>query len=345
MNILITGGAGYIGSHTVRCLQKKGFNPIVLDNLINGHEEIVKSKLKVPFVKGNVGNKSLVGKILRGDHISTNFNEIDGVIHFAAYAYVGESIIKPLDYYKNNIGESLNLFESIINFNKNFNRDIPIVFSSTCATYGLTNTIPIEENNEQKPINPYGYSKLVIERLLQDFSNAYGLKSIILRYFNAAGADPKGDIGEDHQPETHLIPLIFDVISNKKDFLEIFGDDYPTDDGTCIRDYIHVSDLAEAHVLSLKRLISLDSSQKIFCEIFNLGNGKGYSVKQVINSVENVSGLKVKTKVSPRRPGDPPILISSSTKASSLLKWNSQYSDINTIIKHAWTWYQNKNRF
>ena len=344
MNILITGGAGYIGSHTVSSLLKEGFNPIVIDNLVNGHEEIVRKKLKVPFIKGNVGNKELIDKILRGDHIETNYEKVDGIIHFAAYAYVGESIIKPLEYYKNNIGESLNLFESVIDFNKNFDRNIPIVFSSTCATYGSTNKIPILENTEQIPINPYGYSKLVIERLLQDFSRAYGIKSIILRYFNAAGADPNGILGEDHQPETHLIPLIFDVISKRKDVLEIFGDNYPTEDGTCIRDYIHVEDLADAHVLSLKRLLSLNSFKKNYCEVFNLGNGKGYSVKQIINSVEKVTGLKVKTKISPRRQGDPPILIASSKKASSMLCWEPKYSDIHTIISSAVEWHKKENQ-
>lgn len=345
MNILITGGAGYIGSHTVRQLQNAGYNPIVLDNLVNGHEKVVKNILKVPLIIGNVGDKNLLDSILIGNHPSTNNKKIDGIIHFAAFAYVGESISEPLKYFKNNIVETLIILESIINHKKNFNRNIPIVFSSTCATYGLIRKLPITEDSEQNPINPYGQSKLIVEKFLNEFGKAYGLKSVILRYFNAAGADPKGDIGEDHDPETHLIPLIFDVISGKKKFLEIFGDDYETDDGTCIRDYIHVNDLADAHILSLEWLCKQKESKNFQPEIFNLGNGKGYSVKDIINSVELVTGLKVKTKLSDRRPGDPPILISSSSKAMEFLKWSPKYPNIDQIIKHAWLWYCNKNNF
>ena len=345
MSILVIGGAGYIGSHTVRALKKANLNPIVLDNLVYGHETIVNKKLKVPFIKGNLGDQKLITNLLEGEHQFTESSPIEGIIHFAAYAYVGESIIKPLKYYKNNVRESIDFLDSVINYNlKNF-KSIPIVFSSTCATYGYPNIMPISEENIQEPINPYGWSKFFVERFLKDFGKSYGLKSVIFRYFNAAGADPKGDIGEDHTPETHIIPLIFDVISGKKEIFEVFGDDYATEDGTCIRDYIHVSDLADAHVKGLRYLFNNKYAiNGFFPEIFNLGNGRGYSVKEVIKKVEMVTGKKVNYKITKRREGDPDILIASSKKAKNILNWEPKYKKIEIIIEHAWEWYCRKNK-
>lgn len=345
MSILVIGGAGYIGSHTVRALKKANLNPIVLDNLVYGHKEIVNERLKVPFIKGNLGNQKLISNLLEGKNSLTEKSPIEGIIHFAAYAYVGESISKPLKYYKNNVRESINLLDSVINYNLNNMESIPIVFSSTCATYGYPQNIPISEENIQEPINPYGWSKFFVERFLKDFGKSYGLKSVILRYFNAAGADPQGDIGEDHTPETHIIPLIFDVISGKKEIFEVFGDDYLTEDGTCIRDYIHVNDLADAHVKGLGYLFNNKYSiNGSFPEIFNLGNGKGYSVKEVIEKVELVTGKKVNYKITKRREGDPPVLIASSKKAKDILNWEPKYKKIEIIIEHAWKWYCRKNK-
>lgn len=340
MSILVTGGAGYIGSHTVRALKKANLDPIVLDNLVYGHEKIVTEKLNVPFIKGDIGDQKLINNLLDGTHEITKTSRIKGIIHFAAYAYVGESISDPLKYYKNNVKKSLDFLDSIISHNLKNKISIPIVFSSTCATYGYPKNFPINEDNNQNPINPYGWSKFFVERFLKDFGKSYGLKSVIFRYFNAAGADPYGDLGEDHTPETHLIPLIFDVISGKKEFLEVFGNDYPTKDGTCIRDYIHVNDLADAHIKGLNFLFNKKNSLNgFFPEIFNLGNGKGYSVKEVIEKTELVTGKKVNYKITRRRDGDPPILISSSDKASDILNWEPKYKKLELIIEHSWKWY------
>ncbi len=344
MSILVTGGAGYIGSHTVRALKKKNFNPIVLDNLVYGHEKIVTERLNVPFIEGDISDQNLISNLLKGNNLLTKESKIEGIIHFAAYAYVGESIKNPIKYYKNNVEKSLNLLESIVQFNKNSAQFIPIVFSSTCATYGYPQKVPISEDNIQNPINPYGWSKFFVERFLKDFGESYGLKSVIFRYFNAAGADPSSDIGEDHNPETHLIPLIFDVISGKKEILEVFGDDYPTLDGTCIRDYIHVNDLADAHIKGLNFLFNQKNKLKGFSpEIFNLGNGKGFSVKEVIEKVSLVTGKKINYKIAKRREGDPPVLISSSDKAFDILGWEPRYKEIELIIEHAWKWYCRNN--
>ena len=344
MNILVTGGAGYIGSHTIRELKEKGYQPIVLDNLVYGHEKIVRETLDVPLIEGDIKDKIILDEIFCGRHPLTRNISIDGVIHFAAYAYVEESIMDPMKYYKNNVVGSLNLIESIINFNKTFNKNIPIVFSSTCATYGDIKSFPIVESTEQNPINPYGWSKLIVEKFLNDFGRSHGLKSVIFRYFNAAGAHPNGDLGEDHDPETHLIPLIFDVISKKRDHLKIFGNDYLTKDGTCIRDFIHVCDLASAHTKGLSWLLNQKNSKNFSPEVFNLGNGSGYSVLEIIKSVEFVTGLKVNKKLSPRRIGDPPILISCSKKAIDFLKWKPKYQNIETIIEHSWNWYCNSKK-
>ena len=344
--VLVTGGAGYIGSHTVRELQRCGYDPIVLDNFIYGHKYILENVLKVPYVKGQVGDKKLLDLILSGNHPSFSEKKVEAIIHFAAYAYVNESIKDPYLYYQNNLIETFHLLETLlkpihkIKEPNNSNNLLPIIFSSTCATYGIPkkNEIPIAENTLQIPINPYGRTKLVIENMLNDFYKAYGLCSISLRYFNAAGADANSDLGENHNPETHLIPLILDALSGYKDHIEIFGDDYPTADGTCIRDYIHVTDLAKAHVKALDKIISNGG-----CQSYNLGTGKGYSVKEVINTARVITKKDLIIKLSKRREGDPPILIASPKKAFESLSWKPICSDIKTIIRDAWNWHKVKN--
>jgi UDP-glucose 4-epimerase len=261
MRVLVTGGAGYIGSHAVRALHRAGHQPVVLDNLVYGHEDIVTKVLKVPLVLGQVGDRDVLESLLRGRHpnlvgTALEGRPIEAVLHFAAYAYVGESVQDPAKYYRNNLGDTLTLLEALVATEK----PLPIVFSSTCATYGLPQQIPMAEDHPQAPINPYGRGKWMAEQLLNDFGHAYGLPSVIFRYFNAAGADPDGDLGEDHDPETHLIPRVLDVMSSREPYLQIFGDDYPTADGTCIRDYIHVADLANAHVLGLQRIVQMRDS-------------------------------------------------------------------------------------
>ena len=335
--VIVAGGAGYIGSHTIRELQNGGFEPVVLDNLVYGHREIVEDVLGVPLVIGQVGDKQLLQKLLSGEHSSTRGKDIKGVMHFAAYTYVGESVINPSKYYKNNLVETITLLEALLEDAKKRNsKPIPIVFSSTCATYGmpLETEIPIIETTLQNPITPYGWSKLMVEKILIDYHKAYKLPVSILRYFNAAGADIKGDIGEDHNPETHLIPLVLEALFNKDGFLKVNGIDYPTFDGTCIRDYVHVSDLAKAHVLALNKIIN-DKS----LSIYNLGSGKGYSIMEVIEAAKRVTGNEIKILKSKRRQGDPPVLISSPEKAKRELLWEPEYSDLESIISTAWNWY------
>lgn len=320
--ILVTGGAGYIGSHTVKALQKKGYQVIVLDNLMYGHQEIVEDVLGAKLIIGDIKDRSLLDNILQN-------NSISAVIHFAAYAYVGESVSNPAKYYENNVAGTLNLLQAMLAASvKN------IIFSSTCATYGVPDTVPIEENESQAPINPYGNSKLIVEQMLRDFDAAYDLKSVIFRYFNAAGADPEGLLGEDHNPETHLIPLVLMAALGKRDSISIFGTDYPTEDGSCIRDYIHVTDLAQAHVLGLEYLLESSTSG-----IFNLGNGNGFSVKEVIETAREVTGKEIKAIECDRRPGDPPALVGSGAKARQVLGWNPEYADLKSIITHAWNWH------
>ena len=346
-NILVTGGAGYIGSHTVRELQQNGFYPLVLDNFKYGHKCILEDVLKVPYIVGQIGDKKLLDLILSGNHPSYP-RRIDAIIHFAAYAYVNESWEDPAKYYRNNFVETFNLLETILNpNNKRINSDktnnlIPIVFSSSCATYGIPseNEIPISEDVPQKPINPYGRTKLMIEQMLTDFYKAYGLSSVSLRYFNAAGADPNSDLGENHNPETHLIPLTLEALSDSQKCINIFGNDYPTPDGTCIRDYIHVTDLAKAHVKALKKLNSFGG-----CEFYNLGTGKGHSVREIIEVAREITGLDLIINETSRRDGDPPELVASSVKANKELLWRPMYPDIETIIKHAWLWHKAKNNF
>ncbi|TLS38408.1 UDP-glucose 4-epimerase GalE [Pseudalkalibacillus caeni] len=319
MAILVTGGAGYIGSHTVLYLQEKGENVVVLDNLKTGHQDAIQN---VTFYKGSLHDNTLLDRIFQE-------NEIDSVIHFAASSLVGESVENPLLYYRNNVVGTYHLISKMVEYGiKN------IVFSSTAATYGNPEQLPILESNPTNPTNPYGETKLAIEKMLRWCDDAYGLKSICLRYFNAAGADPSGRIGEDHEPETHLIPIVLQVALGHRQTVSIFGNDYPTDDGTCIRDYIHVLDLAQAHYLALKRLKSKKESG-----IYNLGNGKGFSVKEVIETCRKVTGKELSSKVGPRREGDPAILIASSKKAKEELDWEPMYLDLENIVSHAWEWH------
>ncbi len=340
--VIVAGGAGYIGSHTIRELQNSGFEPVVLDNLVYGHRKIIEDILEVPLVIGKVGDKRLLEKLLSGEHPSTRGKDIKGIMHFAAYAYVGESVIDPAKYYKNNLAETILLLEALLEDSKKRNSTpIPIVFSSTCATYGLPfeKEIPIIETTLQNPINPYGRSKLMIENILIDYHKAYKLPVSILRYFNAAGADIKGDIGEDHNPETHLIPLVLEALFREEGFIKVNGFDYPTFDGTCIRDYVHVSDLAKAHVLALNKIIN-DKN----LSIYNLGSGKGYSIMEVIDSARKITGKEIKILKSKRREGDPPVLISSPEKAKKELLWKPEFSDLESIIRTAWNWYLFKQK-
>jgi UDP-glucose 4-epimerase len=326
MTILVTGGAGYIGSHTVKLLKNKGYDILVLDNLIYGHEDFA-TKLNVSLIKGDLSDRQLL------DQVFTEHN-IEAVIHFAAYAYVGESMSNPAKYYRNNVVSTLNLLEAMENAGIK-----KIVFSSTCATYGIPQEIPITETHPQNPINTYGYTKLVVENILADFQRAYDWNYVAFRYFNAAGASADGLIGEDHDPEPHLIPLILYAALGKRDSISILGDDYPTPDGTCIRDYIHVEDLAQAHLLGLEYLLKGGKS-----DVFNLGNGNGFSVKEVIAGAKKVTGIDFKVKNDDRRPGDPPILVGSSKKAQNILGWQPQYPEIETIIAHAWQWHQRRHQ-
>ncbi len=320
--ILVTGGAGYIGSHTVKELASFGYNVVILDNLSNGHEDIVKNVLNVPFIQGDISDCALVKQIL-SDYA------IDAVIHFAADAYVGESINNPAKYYRNNVAGTLTLLEAMMQMGIDH-----LVFSSTCATYGIPHTLSIDEAHPQVPINPYGASKKMVEQLLADFSRAYGLKYVCFRFFNAAGADPDGELGEDHDPEPHLIPSVLYTALGKQSSISIFGSDYPTPDGTCVRDYIHVVDLAHAHLLGLKYLLNGGDSQ-----ILNLGNGQGFSVQQVIDIAREITGKEINVEICDRRVGDPAILVSSSEKARQLLGWQPQYPDLKTIMTHAWQWH------
>ena len=339
MSILVTGGAGYIGSHTVKALKHENLRPIVLDNFVNGHEYIVRDILKVPYICGNVGDKDLIFELLNGQNELTRLDPITGIIHFAAYTSVRESCDNPLLFYKNNYIQTLNLLDEVIKKNKENNSNISIVFSSTCATYGIPKKIPIDESTKQQPINPYGWSKLYVEQALKDFGRAYGLPSVIFRYFNAAGADNSGIIGEDHNPETHLIPLIIKSILNPLKPLNIYGSDYSTPDGTCIRDYIHVTDLAEAHILGLKKLLNQKKLESTSPHIYNLGNGKGYSILEVIKAAEKISEKKIKTIFGNKRDGDATILIASYEKAKIELGWNPKVSSLEEIVSDAFNWH------
>jgi UDP-glucose 4-epimerase len=324
--VLVTGGAGYIGSHAVLALQQAGYPVVVLDNLVYGHRDIAEQALKVELIVGDTNDRALLDNLFAS-------RPIGAVMHFAAYAYVGESVSQPDKYYRNNVVGTLTLLEAMVAANiKKF------VFSSTCATYGVPTQVPIPEDHPQNPINPYGATKLMVERILADFDPAYDFKSVCFRYFNAAGADPDGRLGEDHNPETHLIPLVLLTALGQRDSVAIYGTDYPTPDGTCIRDYVHVTDLATAHVMGLEYLLNGGNSDR-----FNLGNGNGFSVKQVIEAARRVTGREIAALEQERRPGDPPALVGSGTKASEILGWKPQFGDIDTILRHAWDWHQKRH--
>ncbi len=326
-SILVTGGAGYIGSHAVLALKRVGYDVVILDNLVYGHRDLVEKVLQVELVVGDTGDRALLDQLFKTHNIAA-------VMHFSAYAYVGESVTDPAKYYRNNVVGTLTLLEAMLAASiKKF------VFSSTCATYGVPSVVPITEDHPQNPINPYGATKLMVERILSDFSLAYDFKSVRFRYFNAAGADPNGQLGEDHNPETHLIPLVLLTALGQRDSISIFGTDYPTPDGTCIRDYIHVSDLADAHILGLEYLLKGGES-----EVFNLGNGNGFSVRDVIETASVVTSRDIKVLECDRRPGDPPFLIGSSDKARTILGWQPQYSSLKDIIAHAWQWHQQRHK-
>lgn len=318
--ILVTGGAGYIGAHACKALARAGYTPVAYDNLVYGHRSAVKWG---PLEKGDISDRQ------RLESVMCQYKPI-AVMHFAAYAYVGESVENPAKYYRNNTAGTLSLLESM----KQCRID-RIIFSSTCATYGMPNQIPIVENHPQNPINPYGRSKLMIEWILRDFAAAYDLKYVSLRYFNAAGADPEAQIGEAHDPETHLIPLVLDAALGRRNRLEIYGTDYDTPDGTCIRDYIHVTDLARAHLLALEYLNDGGES-----DVFNLGNGNGFSVREVIATAKKITGRDIPYAEIDRRPGDPSVLIGSSEKIINKLGWRAAHHSLEAILKTAWRWHE-----
>ena len=384
--ILITGGAGYIGSHANALLNALGFETLVLDNLSLGHKESLqytsldvasnatltqflaqlaknfagggKYPLNDTFVSQLQASKtqtnfdSLLLHSLQNAHLRTTFihadlndkatldsifdtYDIEAVMHFAAYAYVGESVNDPSKYYRNNVANSLNLLESMCRANvKN------IIFSSTCATYGNPLHLPITESHTQNPINPYGYSKLVVEHILRDFHNAYGLHYVVLRYFNAAGASMLFDIGESHNPETHLIPLLLQTALGQRKSLSVFGDDYPTKDGSCVRDYIHIDDLASAHILALRYLLDVKKNGKVG-EVFNLGNGEGFSIFELLECAQDLCGKKIPYVIESRRAGDPAILIGDSSRARDILGWNPYFYKLETILASALRWHTN----
>lgn len=320
MKVLVTGGAGYIGSHTCKALAQQGIVPVVLDNFVRGHEWAVQWG---PCYRADLSETKKISEILTQE-------KIEAVLHFAAYAYVGESVSKPLMYYRNNVLGTLSLLESMRMADVS-----KILLSSTCAIYGVSENFPIEETFPQKPINPYGKTKWMVERILEDYGSSHGLSAVSLRYFNASGADVDLQIGEDHVPETHLIPLAIEAAySGKK--LMIYGGDYPTPDGTCIRDYIHVTDLADAHVLGLRRLVA----GKEGLEVFNLGTGQGASVKQVILEVERITQRRIAVQLGDRRVGDPPELVASGDLAKMTLGWKPRFSNLGEIIDSSHRWYR-----
>ena len=317
MKVLVTGGAGYIGSVTVELLRERNISVVVLDNLVNGHRAAVDTN--VPFYQGDVGDPDLVRSIL-AEH------SVDACIHFAAFAYVGESVIDPAKYFENNTLQTISLLNTLIE-----NGVDRFVFSSTCATYGEPERIPIDEGHPQWPVNPYGWSKFFTERVLESYETAYGLRFVTLRYFNAAGAT--AGHGEHHEPETHLIPNVLRTAAGETDHVQIFGNDYTTPDGTCVRDYVHVSDLADAHVRALYYLGEDGRSIAL-----NLGNGEGFSVLDVINTARQITGKPIQSMVEDRRAGDPPRLVADASRAFETIGWKPTYSDLDNIIRSAWDW-------
>jgi UDP-arabinose 4-epimerase len=318
--ILVTGGAGYIGSHCCKALAAAGYAPVVLDNLVYGHATAVQWG---PLERGDLADRAWL------DAMFAQYRPA-AVIHFAAYAYVGESVTDPGKYYRNNVSAALELIEATVRHGVQ-----SLVFSSTCATYGIPARVPIGEGDPQTPINPYGRSKLMVEAILEDFDRAHGLRSVALRYFNAAGADPDGELGESHDPETHLIPLALDAAAGSGPALTINGDDYATADGTCVRDYVHVTDLAEAHVLALAHLLGGGGSERI-----NLGTGQGASIREVMAAIERVTGQMVPHNFGSRREGDPPVLVAEPARALALLGWQPQHSALESIVATAWAWHR-----
>jgi len=321
--ILVTGGAGYIGSHTCKALAAAGYEPVVLDNLSTGHRWAVKWG---PLILADIADSARVACAVK------QF-DIRAVIHFAAHAYVGESVQQPQKYFDNNVTKTLALLDTLLEMNVS-----KVVFSSSCATYGVPQKLPITEDHAQEPINPYGASKLFVEKILYWYERAHGMHHVSLRYFNAAGADPEGEIGEEHLPETHLIPLIIAAAQGANRIVEIFGTDYGTADGTAVRDYVHVSDLARAHVKALDHLLAGKQSANV-----NLGTGHGHSIRNVISAVEAISGRRVPVVEGPRRPGDPPALIADPQLGQTLLRWTPEKSDLRTIVRTAWAWHQKRS--
>jgi len=318
--VLVTGGAGYIGSHACKALVQRGYQPVALDNLVYGHRSAVRWG---PLEIGDIADAKTL------DYVFRRYRP-GAVMHFAAYAYVGESVAEPAKYYRNNLAGTLSLLEAMLRHGVE-----SIVFSSTCATYGLPEQLPISERQRQCPINPYGSSKWMVEQILRDFAPAYGVRSVALRYFNAAGADPDGAIGENHDPETHLIPLAIQAALGARGCLNIYGTDYDTPDGTAIRDYIHVNDLASAHVRALHYLKANGGSN-----VFNLGLGRGYSVREVVNAVERATGRSVPVTYAARRAGDPPVLVADATLAGRELNWRPEFTDLDSIVETAFVWHR-----
>ena len=320
MAILVAGGAGYIGSHMVKDLVEHGQEVVVADNLSTGHRDAINPKAK--FYEGDIRDRKFLDKIFDNE-------DIEAVVHFAAFSIVPESMSKPLKYFDNNTGGMITLLEAMRDHNIKY-----IVFSSTAATYGVPEHMPIKETDPQNPINPYGLSKLMMEKMMHWADKAYGIKFVALRYFNVAGAAPDGTIGEDHGPETHLVPIILQVAQGKRKELSIFGDDYNTPDGTNVRDYVHVMDLADAHILSIKYLEAGNESNA-----FNLGSSTGFSNKQMLEAAREVTGEPIPAKIAPRRPGDPDSLVAASDKARNVLGWDPKYDDVHDIIATAWKWH------
>lgn len=320
--ILVTGGAGYIGSHACKALALNGYTPVVYDNLVMGHKDFVKWG---PFEQGDIRDQKKLKEVFE------RYKPI-AIFHFAAFGYVGESVVNPAKYYENNVTGTISLLNVMNECGVK-----KIVFSSTCATYGMPTKFPITETTLQTPINPYGMSKLMIEKILQDYDRAYGIKHIIFRYFNAAGADEANVIGEDHTPESHLIPLVLDVALGKRSCVTVFGDDYDTSDGTCVRDYLHVSDIAQAHIRALSYFEQNETS-----DYFNLGIGNGFSVKEIIETVQAVTKKNIVVKIEARRPGDPPVLVADASKANRILGWIPKYYNLAMMITHAWAWHQKR---
>jgi UDP-glucose 4-epimerase len=319
-NILVVGGAGYIGSHMIAALREAGFAPVTLDNLYSGYREAV---IGGEFIEGDLSDRELLDRVL-------DAHEFAGVMHFAAHIEVGESVRDPAKYYRNNFSNTQNLLDAMVRYGVS-----AFIFSSTAAIFGEPQYIPIDEQHPKTPVSPYGRSKWMVEQLLDDYDRAYGLKSVALRYFNAAGADPQARLGERHQPETHLIPLVLQAASGRRESITLFGTDYNTPDGTCIRDYIHVTDLCNAHLLALQQLLHGSASDR-----YNLGNGQGYSVQEVIDAAAKVTGRRIPVERGERRPGDPARLVADSARARSKLRWNPRFVGLGSIIAHAWAWEQ-----